>query len=44
MYVIILPAFGLVSFTIAKWTRSSIAGHLGMILAILSISIVGFFV
>jgi heme/copper-type cytochrome/quinol oxidase subunit 1 len=44
VYVIILPAFGIVSLTIARWIRSSVSGHLGMILAILSISIVGFFV
>lgn len=44
VYVIILPAFGIISLTIARWIRSSVSGHLGMILAILSISIVGFFV
>jgi heme/copper-type cytochrome/quinol oxidase subunit 1 len=44
VYVIILPAFGLVSLTMSKWLRSSVAGHLGMVLAILSIGIVGFFV
>lgn len=44
VYVIILPAFGLVSLTMSKWLRSSVSGHLGMVLAILSIGIVGFFV
>jgi heme/copper-type cytochrome/quinol oxidase subunit 1 len=44
VYVIILPAFGIVSLTMAKWLKTAVAGHLGMVLAILSISVVGFFV
>lgn len=44
VYVIILPAFGLVSLVLAASVRSSVSGHLGMILAILSIAAVGFFV
>lgn len=44
VYVIILPGFGLVSLTMSRWLRSSVSGHLGMVLAILSIAVVGFFV
>lgn len=44
VYVIILPGFGLVSLTMSRWIRSSVSGHLGMVLAILSIAVVGFFV
>lgn len=44
MYVIILPAFGIVSSTICRYTRVSVSGHFGMVLAILAISLVGFFV
>lgn len=44
VYVIILPAFGVVSNTIVKLAQSSLASHLGMILALVSISLVGFFV
>lgn len=44
VYVIVLPAFGLVSAAIIRSTHLAVASHLGMILAILSIGLVGFFV
>lgn len=44
VYVIVLPAFGLVSAAIIRSTQLAVSSHLGMILAILSISLVGCFV
>ena len=44
MYVIILPAFGIISSSIARATVNTVSVHTGMLLAILAISMVGFFV
>lgn len=44
VYVIILPAFGIVSWLLARFTSYGATGHIGMLLAILSIAAVGFYV
>ena len=44
VYVIILPAFGIVSWTLAWHSGMPSSQHTGMIIAIASIGVVGFFV
>jgi cytochrome c oxidase subunit 1 len=44
VYIIILPAFGVISHYISTATQSAVFGHLGMIYAMVSIGIVGFYV
>jgi heme/copper-type cytochrome/quinol oxidase subunit 1 len=44
VYVIIIPAFGVISDTLCRLIHTSISGHLGMIIATVSISVVGFYV
>lgn len=44
VYVIILPAFGMISWTLSASTRSSSPQHLGMCVAIYAIGLIGFFV
>lgn len=44
MYILILPAFGIISHVISKETKKFIFGPLGMITAIISIGIMGFVV
>ena len=43
-YIIILPAFGIVSHIISSLCNKPIFGHLGMIFAMLSIGLLGFLV
>ena len=44
VYVIILPAFGIVSWTFARLTSVGASGHVGMVLSIIAIGVVGFYV
>jgi cytochrome c oxidase subunit 1 len=44
VYIIIVPAFGMVSHYISVASANSIFGHLGMIYAMLAIGLVGFYV
>lgn len=44
VYILILPAFGIISHIISTFTNNSIFGRLGMIYAMLSIGILGLFV
>lgn len=44
VYILILPAFGIVSHVISKYSNKVIFGKIGMIYAICSIAILGFIV
>lgn len=44
VYILILPAFGIVSHIISKYTNKAIFGKIGMIYAICSIGLLGFLV
>lgn len=44
MYIIILPAFGVISQVISRFSRKDVFGSIGMIYAMISIGILGFIV
>ena len=44
VYIVILPAFGIISHVIATFSRKPLFGYLGMVYALIAIGVVGFVV
>jgi heme/copper-type cytochrome/quinol oxidase subunit 1 len=44
VYILILPAFGIISEVISKSAKNEIFGHISMIMAMVTIGILGFIV